>query len=183
MEGVSGKTQLKIVKELKDLGLIEVEIFRNGHSHVKLVRITECGWDFLKDKSNFKPLRGGITHTHICRWIEWVGKKRGYEESICEWQVTDTNGFCDVAFKIDGRWHCVEVVVDCDSNIEKHIKDCFIKSKAVKSLTIVTTQKKHEWDKINGKIMSNPELVFFMNRITLETADTYYRELWGNNNV
>jgi len=179
MEGVSGKTQIRILKELEDLRLIESATFRSGNSKIRLVQITEQGWGFLKDKPSSRPLRGGIVHSHISRWIQAVGRQRGYEESVCEWQIPGSGGFADVAFKINGKWQCLEVVVDCVSNIVEHAKSCFVESSAVVSLTIVTTQKKDEWDKVMDRIMSCPSLLPFLSRISLETVDTYYKELFS----
>ena len=84
-----------------------------------------------------------------------------------------------MAFKIDGKWHCVEVVVDCISNIADHAKSCFVESSAVGSLTIVTTQKKGQWDKVMNKIELESSLFPFLSKISLETVDTFYRELFS----
>ena len=177
MDKVSPQTQINAIKELEKNILIESNTCRTSHSPIRLIQITQKGWEFLKGKSKFKPLRGGIIHTHICRWIQRVGLKRGYEESLCEWQNPENEGFTDVAFKINGEWHCVEVVVECENNIGKHVRSCFLESKVVKTLTIVTLQKQR-WMRIRKLIMADPVLVPFMDQIKFEVVSTYYNELW-----
>lgn len=170
-------SQLAIIKAIERLNLAEFIRFRAGKSFIRLKELTGSGRKFLRMSPKSKAGKGGPIHTHICHWIQDVGIKRVYEESVLEWLVVGTNHFSDIGFKINGQWHTVEVVVDCFSNITDHVKACFIESNAIATLTIVTTQKSL-WSKVEAKIFSDPDLVFLLNRIKFEVAETYMKELW-----
>lgn len=177
MNNPSPATQQKIIKKLSKLKLIETAQIRTSKSPLRLGLITEVGWDFLNDKSKFKSLRGDIVHTHVCRWKQALDIKQGCEESICEFQYPNSTGFGDVGSRFNGRWHCTEVINNCNSNICHHLKSCFIDSNEVETLTIVTLLKS-EHKKLLEKIMSDPELVFVVNRIKWTTVDDILRELY-----
>jgi hypothetical protein len=170
-------TQSAVMNELEKKKLAEFCRFRAGKSFFRLLNITDSGWSFLQKEPASKPGKGSTVHSHICHWVQDVGIKRGYEKSVFEWLVSGTNHSCDVGFKIHGKWHGIEVVVDCYSNIVDHVKECFIKSKVVETLTIVTTTKS-QWEKIRTLLMSDQETLFFINRIKFEVAETYMKELW-----
>jgi len=170
--------QLSIIKELEKKELIESVQFRSSSSPVRLVHLTEQGWLFLNKESEFKPLRGGIVHTHGCRWIQFWGQKNGYDIAECEWQIPGTEGFCDVALKKEGKIYAYEVVVD-SRNILKHVRDCLIVSKSVHVMTVVT-RLKSEWKKIQTMILSDPELAFSISRIEFELIDTYMKGVFGD---
>jgi len=104
--------------------------------------------------------------------------KKGADESIIEFPYPNSSGFGDVGSKFNGKWHCTEVVVNCTSNICDHVKSCFIDSAGqVESLTIVTLLKSQH-KKILEKIMSVPELAFFINRINFMTLEQIIKELY-----
>ncbi|MFC1604019.1 hypothetical protein ACFL5F_03235 [Planctomycetota bacterium] len=176
MGNLSPATQQKIIKKLVKLKLIEVVQIRTGKSSQRLGQLTDTGWDFLNDKSKFKPLRGGSAHTHACRLKQALDIKRGCDESICECPYPNSTGFSDVGTWINGKLHCTEVVIDCDSNICHHVRSCFISSSQVESLTIVTLLKS-EHKKLLAK-MSEPDLVFFSSRIFFSTLDEILKELY-----
>jgi hypothetical protein len=177
MGNPSPATQLSIIKKLTVRDLITAKSIRTSKSYIRLGYLTEAGWAFLRKKPKHKPLRGGLVHTHICRWKQALDLKNGAEESICEFPIPGTRGSADVGSKFNGTWHCTEVIVDCDSNICDHARDCFVNSSDIESLTIVTLLKS-EHHKIRDKIMSDAKLVFFINRIKFVAVDQIIRELW-----
>ena len=123
-------------------------------------------------------MRGDDIHNNIGFLKRDLDIKNGAEESICEFQYPNSSGFGDIGSKFNGKWHCTEVVVNCDSNICGHVKSCFIDAAGqVESLTIVTLLKS-EHKKILEKIMSVPELVFFVNRIKFMTLEQIIKELY-----
>jgi len=170
-------TQLAVIDELRRNKLAEFERFRAGKSFIRLVNVTDSGWAFLQKKPSSKSGKGGTVHSHISHWCYLVYLKRRYEKSVLEWLVPNTNHACDVGYKMNAKWHGIEVVVDCFENLSDHIKACFIASDAVETLTMVTTQKSI-WPRIQNIIISDPQLVFMLNRIKFEVAETYMRELW-----
>jgi predicted transcriptional regulator len=177
MGNLSPATQRNIIKKLKTKGLIDYDSIRTSKSYIRLGCLTEEGWTFLNKKSKYKPLRGKMIHTHICRWKQSFDLKNGAQESICEFPIPQTTGYSDVGSRFNSIIHCTEVIVECTSNICHHARDCFIKSKAVESLTFVTLLKS-EHPKIRDMIMSDPELVFFINRINFMTVDQILKGLW-----
>lgn len=177
MGNLSPATQLKVIKKLKKIKFIEATQIRTSKSPLRLGQLTEAGWDFLKDKSRFKSLRGGLVHTHVCHWKQALDIKKGSDESICEFPYPNSTGFCDIGTRINGKLYCTEVVIDCDCNICDHVKSCFVDSNEVETLTIVTLLKS-EHEKLHEMIMSKPELVFFVNRIRFLTVNEILKELW-----
>ena len=173
----SPATQKKIIQKLVKMNFLETAQIRTSKSTRGLGQLTKAGWDYLKDKSKSKPLRGGLVHTHVCRWKQALDIKQGCDESICELQYPNSTGFCDVGTRVNGKLHCTEVVIDCDSNICDHVRSCFIDSDAVETLTIVTLLKS-EHKKIQEMILSNHELAFFINRINLLTVDEILKALY-----
>ena len=123
-------------------------------------------------------MRGDTTHTNTCLLKRDLDLKNGAEESICEAQYPNSNGFGDVRSKFNGKLHFSEIVVNCTSNIVHHVKSCFVESQGkVETLTIVTLLKS-EHRKILESIMSVPELVFFANRIKFMTLEDILKELY-----
>jgi hypothetical protein len=123
-------------------------------------------------------MRGYEIHNNICFLKRDLDIKNGAEESICEFRYPNSPGYADVGSKFNGKWHCTEVVFNCTSNICVHAKHCFINAAGqIESLTIVALLKS-ENQKILEKIMSNPELCFFVNRIKLMTLDEILKELY-----
>jgi hypothetical protein len=177
MGNISPATQQKIIKKLVKLKLIEAVQIRTGKSPQRLGQLTRAGWDFLNDTSKFKPLRGGPIHTQVCRSKQALDIKRGCDESICECPYPNSTGFCDVGTWIDGKLHCTEAVIGCDSNVCHHVRSCFIDSNQVESLTIVTLLKS-EHKRLLAKIMAEPDLAFFSSRIHFTTLDEILKELY-----
>jgi len=169
--------QLNIIKELEKKELTESVQFRGSRSLLRLVHLREEAWLFLNKKSEFKPLRGGIVHTHACRWIQFWGQKNGYDMAECEWQIPGTAGFCDVVLKRDRKTYAYEVVVE-SRNIQKHVRDCLIESKSVDVLAIVT-RLKSEWKRIQTTILSDPVLAPAFDRIEFDVIDTYMKGVFG----
>ena len=123
-------------------------------------------------------MRGDKIHNNIGFLKRDLDIKNGAEKSICEFQYPNSSGFSDIGSKFNGKWYCTEVVVNCDSNICDHAKSCFIDAAGqVETLTIVTLLKS-EHKKILEKIMSVPELVFFVNRIKFMTLEQIIKELY-----
>jgi hypothetical protein len=123
-------------------------------------------------------MRGDTTHNNISSLKRDLDLKNGAEKSILEFQYPNSSGFADVGSKFSDKWHATEVVVSCDSNINDHIRDCFVDTKGqIESLTIVTLLKS-EHQKIIEKIMSVPELVFYVNRIQFTTLENILNELY-----
>lgn len=119
-----------------------------------------------------------LAHNNICYLKRDLELKNGAEKSICEFQYPNSTGFGDIGSKFKGKWYCTEVVVNCTSNIVVHAKSCFIESQGhVETLTFVTLLKS-EHRKILERIMSVPELVFFVNRIKFMTLEDILKELY-----
>jgi len=178
MGGLSPATQQKIIKKLENLKLIETKHIRTSKSPLRLGQLTKAGWDYLNDKSKFKPLRGDMVHTHACRLKQALDIKRGCEESICEFPYPNSTGFSDIGTTINGKLHCTEVVIGCDSNICQHVRSCFIDANnQVETLTIVTLLKSQH-EQIRQKILSDPQLSLYMNSIAFVTLDDILKELY-----
>ena len=84
----------RIIKKLDNLGLIKLHEFSTGRvgGKLKLVEITEPGWDILKQKGFVKPSQytnGGWEHETAARLVETEAKKRGHKISF----EVDFNGF------------------------------------------------------------------------------------------
>jgi hypothetical protein len=168
--------QAAIVKELKTKNLIEAVQFRSSSSPVRLVVIADKGWEYLGKKSKYKKLRGKVVHTHGCRWIQFSLLNQGFKAE-CEGQIG--SGFGDVVVEKDGMLIVYEVVVECSSNILKHVRDYFIGSDKVSSLIFVT-RTKTEWVKIEKMILADAELAFTVNKIEFEVLDTFMKGVYGN---
>jgi len=175
---ISSGAQQQVVKHLKKLQFIETVLERTEKSYVRFAKLTDAGLDRINKAKQKSSIRGDITHTCACFLKRDLDLKHGAEESICEFQYPNSSGFGDVGSKFNGRWHCSEIVVNCTSNVFVHVKSCFIESQGqVETLTIVTLLKS-EHKKILEKIMSVPELVFFVNRIKFMTLDEILKELY-----
>lgn len=123
-------------------------------------------------------MRGDTPHTNICFLKRDLDLKLGAEESICEAQYPNSNGFGDIRSKFNGKLHFSEIVVNCTSNIVDHVKSCFIESQGqVETLTIVTLLKS-EHRRILEQIMSVSDLVFYVNRIKFMTLEQIIKELY-----
>jgi len=169
----SPATEKQIIKKLLKLKLILHEQTRFGSSFCRLALIDEKGCKLLNKDPNAWLGKGGITHTHICRWIQSWGIKNGYEESIYEWLVPGTAHNCDAGLKHNGKYVAVEVVVRCRSNILDHIKLCF-QSEQIDSMMIVTCTKTQA-DAIRKRIVSDLDVNQYLQRISFQTAEFFMR--------
>jgi len=176
MGSPSPETQKRILKRLTDKGLIETGLVQTK-PRVRVARPTEACWKYLDAKSRYKPLRGGMIHTFLCRWTQWLYLKRGCQECACEQPYPNSSGIGDVRAKIKGKLHYAEIIVDCYSNVARHVRSCFVDSDHVEGLTTVTLLKS-EHTKIQAIICSEPDLVFHINRITFTTAGEILKELY-----
>jgi hypothetical protein len=160
MGEISPSVQQKTIDGLTGPGLIETSQIRVGKSPLRLGYPTKEGWEYAKAQPKFKPLRGGLVHTHICRWKQALDIKRGCDESLCEFPYPNSNGFSNVGTRISNKLYFTEVVIESNRNICQHARDCFINTSLnVQTLTIVTLLKS-QWDDIRARIMADPELVF-----------------------
>lgn len=170
--------QQKIIEALVRAGLIEAAQIRVGKSPLRLGYPTKAGWEYANAKPRFTPLRGGLVHTHICRWKQALDLKRGCDESICEFPYPGGHGYSDVGTKIGDAIHCTEVIVGCSQNIAQHARDCFINTGLkVLSLTIITLLKS-ESNKIRQDLLSDTELAVFADRIEFVTVADILQELY-----
>ena len=175
----SSGVQSTIIKKLTFQKYIEAETFRSESCWFRLGWLTDKGWQFNNDGSKYPSTRGELIHTSISYNIMFMGKKRGYEESVCEKQLMGTRGFCDVLHRIKGLLYVYEVIVGTDKNACKHARDAFIESsESVASLTFVTALKS-EHKKIERIILSDPDLVFHINKIHFTTAAKIFKEVWS----
>jgi len=174
---VSSGAQQQIIKRLKKLQFIETVQERTGKMFVRFAKLTDAGLDRINKAKQKSSIRGDLTHTCICFLKRDLDIKNGAEESICEFQYPNSSGFSDIGSKFNGKWHCTEIVIN-SSNICDHAKSCFIDAAGqVETLTIVTLLKS-EHKKILEKIMSVPEIVFFVNRIKFMTLEQIIKELY-----
>jgi len=175
----SSGVQSNIIKKLVNQKYIEAATFRSESSWLRLGWLTNKGWEFNNDHSKYTSTRGKLVHTTISHNIMFLGQKQGYEESVCEKQLTGTSGFCDVMHRNNGLVYVYEVIVAADKNVCKHAKDAFIKStESVASLTFVTAFKSG-YKKIERLILSDPELAFYINKIHFTTAAQIFKEVWS----
>ncbi len=123
-------------------------------------------------------MRGETTHNNVCCLKRDLDLKKGAEKSKCELQYPNSSGFMDVGSYFNGKLHSTEVVIDCDSNICLHVRSCFIEAQGqVEELTVVTLLKS-EHRKILETIMSDPELVFYINKIKFMTLEDILKALY-----
>jgi hypothetical protein len=170
-------TQKKIVDTLVRKGLIEAKTVRTGRSWTRFGRIKEKGWQYLGKTSRYAPLRGGVVHTSVC-YLKQRLDLQSFEKSFCEHQLEGSTGFHDVVSIKDGKYYVSEVVIDCDKNVPLHARDCFVNSTTpAETLTIVTLLKSQH-QKIRDRILEDPELVFFVGRVTFLTVEDILKELY-----
>ena len=178
MGEISPSTQKKILNRLARAGLIETAQTRAGKSVLRLAYPTKDGWEYVKARSKFRPLRGGLVHTHVCRWKQALDIKRGCDESRCEFPYPNGHGSSDVGTRIGDTLYFTEVVIECTKNLRQHARDCFADTALnVQTLTIVTLLKSQQ-DKLHRQLISDPELVRFADRIVFVTVDQILKELW-----
>lgn len=178
MGNVTAGTQKRILDKLTGCKLIEVKTVRAGRYWVRFGRITEKGWEHLGKSSSYPSLRGGVVHTNVCYLKRRLDLKNGCEKSFCEHRLEGSSGFHDVVSIKDGKYYITEAVIACDTNLAHHARDCFLNSTTpVATLTIVTLLKS-EHKKLREMILSDPELVFCIDRVSFLTVDSILRGLY-----
>jgi hypothetical protein len=175
MDNPSPATQQAAIKELKLKELAVFETVRLSHSSVRLMEMTEKGWQFLS-KQPPRQGRGGITHRHFVYWIISAMKKRGCKATR-EWLVPGTQHAVDVAVEQNGEVTGYEVVVHTTSNLISHIKACFVDSNAVLRLVVVAAQKSI-CDELKKLVESGLFASRFADRIEYQTIDTFLKEAY-----
>jgi hypothetical protein len=173
----SPATQLAVMHELEQTGLMVFMNVRIGKSNVRLQEVTEKGWAF--QRKPVPPLggKGAMDHRHYERWIFKWAVHKDYEDRAIEPQVPGTSHFGDASFRKDGKLYMVQVCAHCASNIPSHVRAALIESQAVDVLLFVTATK-GQWGDIRARIMADPELVFCIDRIQFDVVETYMKELW-----
>ncbi len=178
MGNVAVGTQTKLVRKLIRKGLIEAKTVRTGRSWTRFGRITEKGWQQLGKTSRYAALRGGVVHVNVCRAKQRLDLQHGFEESFCEHQLEGSTGFHDVVSIKDGKYYITEVVIGCDANVALHARDCFLNpTTPAEALTIVTLLKS-EHQKIRDMLLADPDLVFYIERVTVLTVEEILKELY-----
>jgi len=176
---VSSGAQQQTIKRLKKLQLIETVRERTEKIFVRFASLTDNGRKYINKPEEKKSVRGSSSHRKITYLKRDLDIKNGSEKCIFEFPYPNSSGFSDLGSMFNGKWHCTEVVVNCTSNICDHVRSCFIDAAGqVESMTVVTLLKS-EHKKILEKIMSVPELVFFINRIDFMTLEQILKELYG----
>jgi len=171
-------TQKRILDGLAQKELIWSEQIQTARAF-RIAGPTETGWKYLNKQSRFSPLRGGHVHTFVCRSVQALAIKRGCDGCRCECAYPDSSGIADVCTRIRCKLYYTEVVVDCDSNIDRHVRSCFLDSDKVESLTIVTLLKS-EHEPLHSTILADAELVFCIGRILFVTVDQILKELYSD---
>ena len=176
---ISSGAQQQAINKLNKMGYIETVRERTEKIYVVFTSLTNEGRKYLNKPSEKKEIRGETTHRNTTLLKRDSDLKKGAEKCILEFQYPNSTGSSDLGSMFNGKWHCTEVVIKCSANICDHVKSCFIDAAGqVETLTIVTLLKS-EHKKILEKIMSVPELVFFINRIDFMTLEQILKELYG----
>jgi len=171
-------TQKKVVDKLVRKGLIQAKTARTSKSWTRFGRLTEKGWQHLGKSSRYPSLRGGVVHTNVCYLKRRLDLKNGCEKSFCEHRLEGSTGFHDVVSIKDGKYYVTEVVIDCNTNIAHHAGDCFINAKVIVERLTVVTLLKSQHQKIQAALMSEPELVFHIQRVSVRTVEDILKELY-----
>jgi hypothetical protein len=173
----SPATQLAVIRELEQAGLMVFMNVRIGKSNVRLEEVTENGWAFQGKPVPALGGKGAMDHRHYEHWMFKWAARRNYEDREIEPRVPGTTCFGDVGFRKNGKLHIVQIVSHCDSNITSHVRAALIESHGVDVLLFVTPTKS-QWDAIRAKILADPELVVCMDRVQFDVVETYMKELW-----
>ncbi len=171
----SPTTVKRIREELETGGYAAFEEPRVGSKNLLLIEVREAGWQLLGKPPVALRGRGSITHKHFANWIRMVGEKRGHE-AVCEWVVPSTQHPTDCAWHLGNQREAFEVIVDCAANVAAHVKACFAGSEVTK-LTIISPRK-DKLAELRAGIMSERELVPFIERMSFEPISLYEKELW-----
>lgn len=169
-------TQKDIRKELEKYKLIDFEEVRIESSNKLLHLPTPRTLELFRMPPDIIKGRGSTAHKVLQHVPEMVGKKRGYKSDV-EVKVPGTNHPLDAAWIIDGRLHGIEAAVHTLDNLHSHIENCFIKSQAVETLTILVMQK-GLIKKVQKIINSEPAFYPFETRIRVESILPLFKELW-----
>lgn len=173
----SAGSQQQIVDNLEKIKFIETIHARTGKIFIRFAGLTIAAKKYLNKPVEKDSIRGDKLHRCICYLKRDFDIKKGAEKTIFELQYPGSSGFADVGSYFNGKLYATEVVIT-DSNICHHVKSCFIDAAGqVETLTIISLLKS-EHQKILKKIMSVPELVFFINRINFMTLEDILKELY-----
>ncbi len=178
MGDIAAGTQKRILDALVHQDLMHVETKRTGRLWTRFGLITPKGWQHLGKTSRYPSLRGGVTHTNVCYLKKRLDLKQGCEKSFCEHRLEGSTGFHDVVSIRKGKFYVTEVVIDCEANVAHHARDCLINSKVpVENLTIATLLKS-EHPQLRDMILSDPDLVFHIHRVSFLTVEEILKELY-----
>ena len=178
MGGMAAGTLNRALDTLIRKGLVQAETKRTGRSWTRFGLITPKGWEHLGKTSRYPSLRGGVTHTNVCYLKKRLDEKQSCEKSFCEHRLDGSTGFHDVVSIKKGKYHVTEVVIGCDTNLAHHARDCLINSKVpVETLTIVSLLKS-EHPKLRDMILSEPDLVFHIQRVSFLAVEDILKELY-----
>ena len=166
--------QKAVRKELAEAGLALSQQIRLGRANVLLYQLQDDGWGYVNREPPARLGRGGIAHAHICAWISMVEEKDGAKTS-CEWLAGNHPADCAKSAG-NGLHDAYEVIVDCSSNLTKHLT-ALSQCANVRNIIVVCLQKKII-GAMQEKISSEPVVMALGDRLKWELAETYLRRLW-----
>ena len=169
--------QIEIRKALEQEKLSVFEEIRIHSSNKLLQEPSPSALELYGKDPNSITGGGGIPHRALSHWIEMVGLQRKYEFSKVEHRISNTNHPCDAAWLVNGQLHAFEVVVHTTDNLLSHIENCFVKSDAVATLTIIVTQKQFI-KKIQSIVHSETMFKPYCDRIKIQSILPFFKELW-----
>lgn len=173
---MSFERQNRAVKRLAERKYIESDVLRLSSANVRLLKMTQAGFEHLGIDPVHYAGRGGLIHQTSCNWLAEVGRGRGAKVEL-EWSVPGTNHPADVVWFLRDQTIVFEVPVTIRSNLPDHLRACFIDSDAVDHLHIVVALKR-EQDQIAAQLKADPAHSPYLERVTVETLTPYKQELW-----
>ncbi len=174
---VAPSVQRSVRRELEDNNLAKFEEVRVSRRNVLLIDPLPKGYKRFGKLLPAKTGRGGMAHRHFSHWIAEVEKRRGHKGE-CEFKVPGTTHAVDAAAYRDGEWHAFEVSVTRRDNLASHIAACLIQSKAIATVTIVTTQVSIR-DIVKQQIANDESLSSVLDRVHFAVGEPYLKELFG----
>jgi hypothetical protein len=173
---LSPATEQAILKKLQTLQYIDLEQIRTSKSSIRFAMITDRGLEYLNKQSQYPKTRGGPAHRCLCLYKQQLDLKHGALSAECDVRIPGANGGCTdvLTLKKDG-YHATEVIIHCETNIIKHVRDCLLGNQQIKSLTFIVCLKSDE-NKIREQILSDPDLVFVQNKIHFMTVEQLLKE-------
>lgn len=171
---LSPQARIAIRRNLHDKGYAEFAEMRLGSSPVMLMTLTDKGWEAAVCKPPSRVGRGGIKHRHVANWRRMAAAKEGFK-AACELEVNGLAVDC-VVTGADGRLHCNEVVVDCETNVLQHLTVLSACS-SVASITVICLQKQIQ-QRLQRELQAQMVVMALGDRLRWELAETFYRKLW-----